>query len=98
MVIRSDIFFPSFSASGGHEDGRDLGKVRLNGPWAASGIQKFFLVAPQCPEDAGFWQETFMLNFKQTVRLKSLKFSITITKYPKFALGQPEVEQGVRTL
>ncbi|CAK9069310.1 unnamed protein product [Durusdinium trenchii] len=36
----------------GHEDGRDLGKVRLNGPWAASGIQRFFLVAPQCPEDA----------------------------------------------
>lgn len=36
---------------GGHEDGRDLGKVRMNGPWSASGAQRFFIVAPQCPED-----------------------------------------------
>ncbi|CAJ1358279.1 unnamed protein product, partial [Effrenium voratum] len=35
----------------GHADGRDLGKVRLNGCWSASGVQRFFLVAPQCPED-----------------------------------------------
>ena len=36
---------------GGHEDGRDLGKVRQNGPWSASGAERFFLVAPQCPQD-----------------------------------------------
>eukprot|EP00931_Biecheleriopsis_adriatica_P095117 TRINITY_DN68744_c0_g1_i1.p1 TRINITY_DN68744_c0_g1~~TRINITY_DN68744_c0_g1_i1.p1 ORF type:complete len:398 (-),score=78.85 TRINITY_DN68744_c0_g1_i1:22-1215(-) len=32
----------------GHQDGRDLGKVRLNGPWTSA--ERFFLVAPQCPE------------------------------------------------
>ena len=40
---------------GGHEDGRDLGKVRMNGPWSASGAQRFFIVAPQCPEDCELW-------------------------------------------
>ncbi|CAE8683619.1 unnamed protein product, partial [Polarella glacialis] len=33
----------------GHEDGRDLGKVCLHGPWRSQGIENFFLLAPQCP-------------------------------------------------
>ncbi|CAE7255339.1 PKD2, partial [Symbiodinium pilosum] len=35
----------------GHEDGRDLGKVRNNGPWTQAAVKRLFLVAPQCPED-----------------------------------------------
>ena len=42
-----------WNSRGGHADGRDLGKVRLNGCWSASGVQRFFLVAPQCPEAIG---------------------------------------------
>ncbi|CAE7233530.1 PKD2 [Symbiodinium natans] len=34
----------------GHEDGRDLGKVRNNGPWTLAAVKRLFLVAPQCPE------------------------------------------------
>ncbi|CAE7721732.1 PKD2, partial [Symbiodinium necroappetens] len=34
----------------GHEDGRDLGKVRSNGPWTLAAVKRLFLVAPQCPE------------------------------------------------
>ncbi|CAL1172180.1 unnamed protein product [Cladocopium goreaui] len=46
------LLFLHGSGERGHEDGRDLGKVRQNGPWSASGAERFFLVAPQCPQDA----------------------------------------------
>ena len=44
------IFFHG-SGERGPEDGSKLWKVKIHGPWRAPGIERFAVIAPQCPTD-----------------------------------------------